>query len=189
MKIFSGIGVKKRLDLIIRELGLSGRAFERECGLTNGSYASIGDGVGVDKLNKILFRYPQLSAEWIVSGTGKMFKNYEDTIIADDPGINFEDIAFGNVNDQPNNQQPTNQYIHPLSPTDMKIILNQMVSIVSHQQQEISRLISELEQNGKRSDRILNLMEQKLVNENLPTGGQNFKSQSYSNDIPSAAKC
>ncbi len=68
----------------------------------------------------------------------------------------------------------------------MKIILNQMVSIVSHQQQEVSRLISELEQNGKRSDRILSLIEQNLMNETI--NGQDLNSHSYSKDISSAAK-
>ena len=56
------MSIKKRLDLVVKELGLSGRAFEKECGLANGSYSSIRDGVGADKLNKILIRYPQVSA-------------------------------------------------------------------------------------------------------------------------------
>lgn len=66
--------IKDRLDLVIRELGVSGRGFERECGLANGSYASLGDGVGADKLNKILIRYSQISADWLLTGQGGMLK-------------------------------------------------------------------------------------------------------------------
>lgn len=33
--------LKDRLDLIIKELGLSGRQFEKECGLPSGSYSSM----------------------------------------------------------------------------------------------------------------------------------------------------
>lgn len=45
--------LKDRLDLIIKELGLSGRQFEKECGLPSGSYSSISDGVGANKLKQI----------------------------------------------------------------------------------------------------------------------------------------
>lgn len=67
--------LKDRLDLIIRELGLSGRQFEKECGLPTGSYSSISDGIGANKLKQILIKYPQISLEWVIMGNGDMFKN------------------------------------------------------------------------------------------------------------------
>lgn len=66
--------MKERLDLIINKLNLSGRSFEKAVGLTNGSYASIGDGVGADKLKKILIAFPQISADWLLTGEGSMLK-------------------------------------------------------------------------------------------------------------------
>ncbi len=60
--------------MVIKQLGLSGRAFEKECGLANGSFSSIGNGVGADKLNKILVRYPQISADWLLTGKGDMIR-------------------------------------------------------------------------------------------------------------------
>lgn len=66
--------LKDRLDLIIKELGLSGRQFEKECGLPPGSYSSISDGVGANKLKQILIKYPQISLDWIIMGDGDMFK-------------------------------------------------------------------------------------------------------------------
>ncbi len=67
--------LKDRLDLIIKELGLSGRQFEKECGLPTGSYSSISDGIGANKLKQILIKYPQISLEWVIMGNGDMFKN------------------------------------------------------------------------------------------------------------------
>ena len=64
--------LKDRLDLIIKELGLSGRQFEKECGLPPGSYSSISDGVGA--------KYPQISLDWIIMGDGDMFKKNESQI-------------------------------------------------------------------------------------------------------------
>lgn len=66
--------LKDRLDLIIKELGLSGRQFEKECRLPPGSYSSISDGVGANKLKQILIKYPQISLDWIIMGDGDMFK-------------------------------------------------------------------------------------------------------------------
>ena len=64
-KYFSINMLKDRLDLIIKELGLSGRQFEKECGLPSGSYSSISDGVGANKLKQILY---QISANLIGLG-------------------------------------------------------------------------------------------------------------------------
>ncbi len=121
------MNLKQRLDLIIKELGLSGRAFEKVCGLSNGSYSSIGDGVGADKLNKILFKYPQISADWLLLGKGEMFKKTETVNSVD--GGDERDVIF------------------------------RLADIVSDHQQNIARLITEIERDGERCDRILNIIE------------------------------
>lgn len=141
------MSIKNRLDLIIKELGLSGRAFEKKCGLANGSYSSIRDGVGADKLGKIISAYPQISADWLISGKGEMMKKDKNVIDIDILGPIFAgDFATRN----------------PLNREEMKTVLFQMAGILSGHQQELSRLISELEQNGKRSDRLLDIIEQAI---------------------------
>lgn len=67
--------LKDRLDLIIKELGISGRQFEKECNLPAGSYPSISDGVGANKLKQILIRYPQISLDWVILEKGPMLKD------------------------------------------------------------------------------------------------------------------
>ncbi len=153
--------IKGRLNLIIKELGLSGRAFEKECGLANGSYSSIGDGVGADKLNKILVRYPQISADWLISGNGEMMKTNK----APAESGNFGSI-FAEANTLSHNK---------LNREEMKTILFQMAGILSGHQQEISRLINELELNGKRSDRLLDIIEHGFVREDEPALKQDSK--------------
>jgi hypothetical protein len=148
------MSIKKRLDLIVKELGLSGRAFEKECGLANGSYSSIRDGVGADKLNKILFRYPQISADWLISGSGEMMKPLKNGPRTEESGSIFAG----------NEMLSRNQ----LNRDEMKTIVFQMAGILSGHQQEISKLITELELNGKRSDRLLDIIEKGLVREDEP---------------------
>jgi hypothetical protein len=130
---------KQRLDLIINALGLSGRAFEKACGLANGSYSSIGNGVGADKLKKILTQFPQISAEWLLTGYGEMFKTSETA------GKSHE--------------SPTGKSHVQSEETNYVKILFKMADLVSVQQRDISRLISELERNGQRADRVLCLIE------------------------------
>lgn len=144
---FIVMSIKKRLDLVVKELGLTGRAFEKEVGLANGSYSSIGDGVGAEKLNKIFDRYPHLSADWLLRGLGEMTKsdnnrakNVSGVIFAENSGINSENSQ---------NQEE-----------EMKTVLYQMAALVSAQQKDISRLIDEIEQNGRRTDRIMTIIEQ-----------------------------
>ncbi len=137
--------------MIIKELGLSGRAFEKKCGLTNGSYSSIRNGVGADKLGKIISAYPQISADWLISGKGEMMKK--------ERSIGGPDL-FG-----PIFASDPDKTRKPLSREDMKTILFQMAGVLSGHQQELGRLITELEQNGKRSDRLLDIIEQAIVNE------------------------
>ncbi len=147
------MSIKKRLDLVIKELGLSGRGFEKEVGLTNGSYTSIRDGVGADKLNKIVVRFPQISAEWLLTGEGEMLKK-NATMKFEESGAIFASLE-GMVD-------PDND---PLNRDDMKTILFQMANIVAAQQQDISRVAQELERNGKRTDRILQIIEGGMVHD------------------------
>lgn len=71
------MGIKNRLDLVIRELGVSGRELARQCGFSESYYSTINDGISVSKLNIILSEYPQMSAEWLLTGKGEMLKKSE----------------------------------------------------------------------------------------------------------------
>ena len=66
------MNIKERLDLVIKDLGISGRMFSKACGFSESYFSSINDGIGADKLNKILSAYPNISARWLITGEGQM---------------------------------------------------------------------------------------------------------------------
>lgn len=68
------MGIKSRLELIIKDLGISGRTLSKECGFSESYFSTINDGIGADKLNKILSRYPNISARWLITGEGERYE-------------------------------------------------------------------------------------------------------------------
>lgn len=68
------MGIKSRLELIIKDLGISGRTLSKECGFSESYFSTINDGIGADKLNKILSKYPNISARWLITGEGERYE-------------------------------------------------------------------------------------------------------------------
>ena len=133
------MGLKNRLDQLISELGLSGRAFERECGLASGSYASLGDRTGADKLKKILIKYPQVSAMWLLTGKGQMMVNLDAPHIqelADNHIGNMMDIAAKLGIGQPEPE--------PSLPAEDNAQLWEMIGFLKNQIETQNRIIEEL---------------------------------------------
>jgi len=94
-----------RFKEYLDSVGIKNARAERECGLSNGlikSALSAGSNLGSDKLEKILTTYPDLSAEWLLRGTGSMIigqengkaKELENKIIQMSQGNNNKDAAY-----------------------------------------------------------------------------------------------
>jgi phage repressor protein C with HTH and peptisase S24 domain len=66
--------VKERLILFIETLGISTRAFEKGCGLSNGYIKALKSAPSVDKVRMILDRFPSLSYSWLMTGEGEMMQ-------------------------------------------------------------------------------------------------------------------
>ena len=60
-----------RIRQIIDNKGFSERHFCREIGVANGFLNKVND-VGSDKLNKILYKYPEINPIWLLTGNGSM---------------------------------------------------------------------------------------------------------------------
>lgn len=72
---------KNRLQAFIKGNFPSVRAFEKECGLTNGTIGSIGPkGPSVEVLSKISDKCPELNLNWLFSGEGSMQNEKIDQI-------------------------------------------------------------------------------------------------------------
>lgn len=66
-----------RIKEYIDYKGLSVRSFEETVGFSNGSFASQlknNRTIGVDRVENILQKYPDLNAQWLLTGQGSMLK-------------------------------------------------------------------------------------------------------------------
>lgn len=66
-----------RLKQYLDYKGISVRAFEQRIGFSNGSFASQlknGKTIGVDRVENILNEFPDINAEWLLTGNGEMLK-------------------------------------------------------------------------------------------------------------------
>jgi len=76
----------KRIKEYIDYKGIRISTFEKSIGISNGSFGGQlkkNKTIGVDKLETILKFYPDLNAEWVLTGKGTMLKDgetYEQTI-------------------------------------------------------------------------------------------------------------
>ncbi|MGE6353318.1 hypothetical protein ACQKCJ_05510 [Flavobacterium sp. NPDC079362] len=67
----------QRIKQYIDYKGIRVSAFEREIGMSNGSFASQlkkNKTIGLDKLENIIKRYPDIDLNWLLTGTGYMIK-------------------------------------------------------------------------------------------------------------------
>lgn len=97
--------VKDRLILFIDYLKLSKSAFEQSIGVYNGFVNQVTNRTGVDKIGKILNKYPQLNKEWLLTGEGQML-NYTidngattETIVTE--GKNTDEVCECDVEEIP----------------------------------------------------------------------------------------
>ncbi|OXG00805.1 peptidase S24-like protein [Flavobacterium araucananum] len=70
-------GIIQRIKVYIDSIGGNVSAFEKEVGMSNGSFASQfknNKTIGVDKLENILNRYTDIDYHWLLTGEGEMLK-------------------------------------------------------------------------------------------------------------------
>lgn len=69
------MSVKERIKNFIQTQKITVVEFEKSINASNGYVNSIHKSVGIDKLNDIIEKYPNLNIEWLLSGKGEMIKN------------------------------------------------------------------------------------------------------------------
>ena len=65
---------KKRILRFLKHLQIGQTKFETNCNMGRGCIANLKDGFGATNLEKIMKRYPELSMEWLIAGSGDMLK-------------------------------------------------------------------------------------------------------------------
>jgi len=71
------MSVKERLKQFINLKEASILAFEKNIDASNGYVSSISKSIGIDKLELISEKYPNLNIVWLLLGKGEMLKNKE----------------------------------------------------------------------------------------------------------------
>lgn len=69
------MNLKERLLLFLDNKNLSQGKFEKETDVSNGFVNNIGDGITTTSLLKILNKFPDLNATWLLTGNGEMLIN------------------------------------------------------------------------------------------------------------------
>lgn len=64
--------MKERLLEFVRYTGMPVYQFEKLCGLSNAYIKNMSKGIGADKLEHILNKFPELSKQWLLYGEGSM---------------------------------------------------------------------------------------------------------------------
>ena len=69
--------IKERILQFIKYKGLSNKKFCEELDIRESNFSSIGlkSAIGSDNLFKILYKYSELSPDWLILGNGDMIRN------------------------------------------------------------------------------------------------------------------
>lgn len=82
--------IKNRLIQFIQHKGMTNKAFEESCGMSNGYISSMRKGLGPEKLNNVLTKYPELNRDWLLYGEGSMLRT--ETTASLSQGAESEEI-------------------------------------------------------------------------------------------------
>lgn len=75
--------IKNRLMKFIEFKGLKKDTFEVECDLSKRYVSNIGLSMASDIIERILLRYPELNANWLITGMGSMIIQSEEKQIVE----------------------------------------------------------------------------------------------------------
>lgn len=82
--------LKSRIKALCCHFGLSIREFERECQLNRGNISNMTGALGSDKIAKIITRFPEINAYWLLTGEGPMLNSVaEQSDVDQEMGINL----------------------------------------------------------------------------------------------------
>lgn len=85
------MGIKERFSMFISYKHMSNRKFQESIGVSNSYIQNISKGIGIEVLQKIKSKYPELNENWLLKGEGEMIKkDYKNIEIPESNGITIE---------------------------------------------------------------------------------------------------
>jgi hypothetical protein len=93
--------VKTRIKEFIQFKGISTRAFEKSCGMSNGYVNALKEAPGAQVLQNILDAFPELSQAWLLKGVGSMIlPNYQQKVESGENFTQHGDVTVNQTNDE-----------------------------------------------------------------------------------------
>lgn len=87
----TNMGIKERFSMFISYKHMSNRKFQESIGVSNSYIQNISKGIGIEVLQKIKSKYPELNENWLLKGEGEMIKkDYKNIEIPESNGITIE---------------------------------------------------------------------------------------------------
>ena len=71
------MSVKNRLLIFIQSCNMNVRDFEKSINASNGYVNSISKSIGIDKINVLIEKYPNINIDWLFTGRGEMLKSFK----------------------------------------------------------------------------------------------------------------
>lgn len=137
--------VKERIRVFINYKKISARAFESQCGFSNGYLRQLKNSPTVDKMEMILSAFPEINREWLTVGNGEMLKDNATQISHGDnsPNIsgNGNNVNAASTIDKALNEIAEQRKLVAKAQDQVSVAMEQ----VSKSQQQIDRLLSILE--------------------------------------------
>lgn len=127
--------VKERIRLFIDSKGLSVRAFEIKCGLSNGLINNITESISKGTLDKISKSFPELNKGWLLAGEGNMLKTESKSVIFN------EEIPITNSEIEE---------MYKLTIESLKDQIRMLKERISEKDQKIEELKTEMQESGKK---------------------------------------
>lgn len=167
------MNVKERLKKFIASKGLGQKAFEIECGLSNGYVNNIRRSVTIEKARQILERYPELNINWLMTGQGEMLKTQSaNTVVTGDVSGNGHHIVAGSNNHIGVAANPKPEDVEVLEAEDVELPLKETYiltpEIINQEGLDIQKELNEgtLEVQIKPTQDVLPPHEFKIYTEN-----------------------
>ena len=150
------MGIKERLLIFVKSLGVSRSEFERRSCLSNGYINNIREGMGADKVENVLRAYPQLNRNWLLTGEGEMLNpTYSNNKVTMNGDKNVSNIGGQHVSiSLP--ESGTQKIINP----DGSIEVHSMDKSINNSN-NTDKFIELLKKKDEQIDRLLTLLEKK----------------------------
>lgn len=148
------MSINTRITSFINTLGINSSIFADRIGVQRSSISHILNGrnkPSIDFLEKLHLKYPNLNLEWLITGSGAMYKNISNGV---DNKVNTNDLfEFTNVNEEKENS---------IKKTEEKLtVVNSNISESSSPNQEILK-------NEKNADFVKNEPDEPYRSKNSP---------------------